>query len=462
MKKLFLTFIFILYLSPIYANPFSMSPNFYEIGTEIFNIYSKEFVNKSLDNECDANAYANDYFHNCNAGRYRSFDGSEYIGHWQHNERHGFGALRHFDESIYVGYFKQGLKWGDGTYYGADGSKYSGQWNNDMKNGKGTFTDYRGDTYEGNWENGFKSGYGVLAQSNGLKYTGEWKIGMRHGQGTQKWPDGYIEKGFWHRDTFAKHKKSIEENEKKYHKDESIRVTENIKLYPVASGSAFALTRSGFLISNNHVVSGCQQVTVHNDDNKNEMISKIILNDYQNDVVLMQAKILVKNGIPINKNNVSLMENIYVAGFPFGNYYSSSVKVTRGIVSSLSGVGNNFSNFQIDAALQPGNSGGPVINEKGNLVGVAVAKLDESKVFEEHGTLPENTNFAIKSSIVKSITESANIFLEKPNKNNISRKELAMLISNTTFHVTCYMTKEQIKKIQSQSGKVLFKNIEFN
>ena len=76
------------------------------------------------------------------------------------------------------------------------------------------------------------------------------------------------------------------------------------------------------------------------------------------------------------------MEDIIVAGFPFGNKVSSSIKFTRGIVSSLTGVGDNYSQIQIDAALQPGNSGGPIMDYMGNIVGVAVAKLSLKK---DHG-----------------------------------------------------------------------------
>ena len=70
------------------------------------------------------------------------------------------------------------------------------------------------------------------------------------------------------------------------------------------------------------------------------------------------------------------MQDIFVAGYPFGQRIRASVKITKGIVRSLTGIGNNYSNIQIDAALQPGNSGGPIINERGNVIGVAVAKLD--------------------------------------------------------------------------------------
>ena len=78
----------------------------------------------------------------------------------------------------------------------------------------------------------------------------------------------------------------------------------------------------------------------------------------------------------MSNNRPELLQDIYVAGYPFGNKISTSVKVTRGIISSLTGIGNNFSNIQIDAALQSGNSGGPILDDLGNVVGVAVSKLD--------------------------------------------------------------------------------------
>ena len=83
-----------------------------------------------------------------------------------------------------------------------------------------------------------------------------------------------------------------------------------------------------------------------------------------------------KTVFSVRNKNPQLLQEIYVAGYPFGNAVSSSVKVTKGIVSSLSGIGDNFSQIQIDAALQPGNSGGPILDDSGQVIGVAVAKLD--------------------------------------------------------------------------------------
>ena len=76
-----------------------------------------------------------------------------------------------------------------------------------------------------------------------------------------------------------------------------------------------------------------------------------------------------------------LLQDIYVAGYPFRNEISTSVKVAKGIISSLTGLGNNFFNVQIDAALQSGNSAGPIPDDLGNVVGVAVSKLDVKYMF---------------------------------------------------------------------------------
>ena len=80
---------------------------------------------------------------------------------------------------------------------------------------------------------------------------------------------------------------------------------------------------------------------------------------------------------------------MYVAGYPFGRKVRTGVKVAKGIISFLTGIGNNFSNFQIDAALQPGNSGGPILADRENVVGVAVARLDKIKVLKNLGQNPK-------------------------------------------------------------------------
>ncbi len=79
-------------------------------------------------------------------------------------------------------------------------------------------------------------------------------------------------------------------------------------------------------------------------------------------------------------SDVELGESVLVAGFPYGELYSNTIKVTKGIVSANRGLGDDTGQFQIDAAVQPGNSGGPIYDENGSIVGVVISRLNKMKV----------------------------------------------------------------------------------
>ena len=111
--------------------------------------------------------------------------------------------------------------------------------------------------------------------------------------------------------------------------------------------------------------------------------------------------------------------------------------------------------MQIDAALQPGNSGGPIINENGNVVAVAVAKLDAGFVLENFGVLPENTNFGVKVSTLKSLLDARSVYYEIGKDE--SSGNLSQLITNGTVFLTCWMTADRIKKMEK--NKVMFKSV---
>ena len=228
------------------------------------------------------------------------------------------------------------------------------------------------------------------------------------------------------------------------------------KVISASSGSGFAISKDGHIITNNHVIEGCQNVKIHH---KGKTFTASVLTfDPRNDIALLKGDFRPSTFFPLSDKTPELLQDIYVAGYPFGRKISTSVKVTKGIVSSLTGIGNNFSNIQIDAALQPGNSGGPILNEKGNVVGVAVAKLDIKKILENYGTLPENTNFGVKTSVVKSITNSMKVSLPRPSQRPISKSELGKKISDGTFYLSCWMTMAQIEQMKSK--KVIFQNLD--
>ena len=108
-------------------------------------------------------------------------------------------------------------------------------------------------------------------------------------------------------------------------------------------------------------------------------------------------------------DDVELGEDLLVSGYPYGDMFSNTIKVTKGIVSANRGMGDDSSQFQMDAAVQAGNSGGPIYDENGNIVGVVVQQLNKLKVAKVMGSLPENVNFGIKASTVRQFLTSAGL-----------------------------------------------------
>lgn len=207
--------------------------------------------------------------------------------------------------------------------------------------------------------------------------------------------------------------------------------------HSVTSGSGFAISRNGHVISNNHVTEDCEKVQVK--DATSSYNASILISDSFNDLALIKGDFKPKGTLAISEEKPSLLQEIYVAGFPYGDSYSDTLKITKGIVSALVGIGNNASEIQIDAAIQPGNSGGPIINENGNIVGVTVASLNKEYFFESHGSIPENTNFGIKADILINFINSSNeeIQLKAPSQYKRGNNALSKSLLNSSVKILC-------------------------
>ncbi len=444
-------------------------------------------------------------------GTYTFANGNKYVGWYKDGKKHGQGTNTWADGSKYLGEWKDGKKHGQGTNTWADGGKYVGDYQNDKRNGQGIKTWVNGDRYVGGYKDSKRHGQGTYTYANGAKEVGAWENNELNGYGISYYADGRINKEGIFKDNKFQYAENKSSNNTKiaqqtcnddptfctvaqlcskastfsggkkvwrtsYASRKYVEEAKNNglscnipavvkvekpkpdlnKTYKVASGTGFYVSNAGHVITNDHVVDGCKDIKVQSTGT--DISTVILATDPKNDLALLKASHTPSMYFSISNNDPEELQDVIVAGYPFGDAFSSTIKFTQGVVSSLAGIGNDYSQFQIDAAIQPGNSGGPIVDSYGNILGVAVAKLGLKKIMDDYGVVPENTNFGIKASAVRNLMVGNNVKVKSPQSKTVTTSEKVKSIKAATVHLTCWMTVAQIDKmIKAENGKVLFK-----
>ena len=172
----------------------------------------------------------------------------------------------------------------------------------------------------------------------------------------------------------------------------------------IGNGSGFFITHDGYLISNAHVVEGATQVRLVTSGGL--ISAKVVRVDSANDLALLKTEGKF-SPLPIAASRgVKLGSTVATVGFPNISLQGFSPKLAKGEIASLSGAGDDARYFQISVPVQPGNSGGALVDERGNVVGVVSAKLSARAALAASGALPENVNYAVKSGYLLTFLES--------------------------------------------------------
>ena len=235
-----------------------------------------------------------------------------------------------------------------------------------------------------------------------------------------------------------------QKNNKKYYakkKSEPKKQTpkpDDNKIVAASSGTGFYVSNTGHIISNHHVVEGCN--TVKLTFKGKEVSADVLAVDKKNDLAILKANLTPPKLYPVATEDASLLEDIIIAGYPLGKRVSAAIKTSKGSITALAGYGDNYSEFQTDAALNQGNSGGPIIDQKGNVVGVAVANYGKKAGVESF-------NFGIKSSTLRTFASSNGLKFLPPNNKEMSNKDLGKLITEATVYLECHMTVAKIKRM---------------
>ncbi len=217
----------------------------------------------------------------------------------------------------------------------------------------------------------------------------------------------------------------------------SIKSPEN-KSTVLRTGTAFTVSVDGHALTNHHVISGCGEIKVAG---HNEVVT-VLASDTVNDLALLKVPVKIDEVANLSANITSLRqgEDVIVFGYPLNFVLSSGGNLTPGTVSALTGLGNNTNQIQITAPIQPGSSGSPVMDKKGNIVGVVSMKLDDGKMARATGQVAQNVNFAVNGQTVKAFLD-ANKVQYKTGGGFLSREksnaDIAEAASKWTVLVEC-------------------------
>ncbi len=173
---------------------------------------------------------------------------------------------------------------------------------------------------------------------------------------------------------------------------------------PSFTGTGFFITEDGYLISSYHVVKPATKVRLLT--GTGIIDATVVKVDAVNDLALLKATGRFAPLPVATSRGVKLGGTAAAVGFPNIGLQGFSPKLAKGEIASLSGAADDPRYFQISVPVQPGNSGGALVDEHGNVVGVVSAKLDAATALAASGALPENVNYAVKSSFLLSFLES--------------------------------------------------------
>ncbi len=207
------------------------------------------------------------------------------------------------------------------------------------------------------------------------------------------------------------------------------------KLTLTSTGTGWYVADGGLIVTNAHVIEGCKRITLKSGAD----LSLINVAADGEDLALLRGSSSVR---PLNirdTRSVRLAEDVLIAGFPLGSILSSGINVTVGTVSAQMGMGDDKRRFQFTAPVQPGNSGGPVLDMSGNVIGVVVSKLNAMSVQDKFGDIPQNVNFGITLAQLIAFLDANDVAYQRTaSADKLDKVDLAELARASTVLLQCY------------------------
>jgi S1-C subfamily serine protease len=205
-----------------------------------------------------------------------------------------------------------------------------------------------------------------------------------------------------------------------------------------STGSGIVVNEEGYVLTDAHVVKSCRSIAVKT-QNGDAQTAKLEAIDPKNDLALIQSPAGYGQSAQFRpqSNPVKLGESIGVIGYPLTGILSTEPKATFGQINSVAGIGNDYTLLQISAPIQPGNSGGPVLDTSGNVIGIVVSQASLAMI-SKTGSIPQNVNFAIRGELAQIFMQAHGVrFKVGDHKKELHTEKIADEGQKSTVLVIC-------------------------
>jgi len=222
---------------------------------------------------------------------------------------------------------------------------------------------------------------------------------------------------------------------------------------PLARGSGVAIGSHGEILTNAHVIRDCTGITVR-PPSSDPFAAHLIASDDKNDLAVVSglpslSSVAVLRDLP----PVRAGETVVAMGYPLSGLLAATANLSLGNVSALAGLHDDPRFLQISAPVQPGNSGGPLLDSSGHLIGVVTAKLNAALVAAFTGDIPQNVNFALKAEIARAFLDTKGIAYRKARSDqNLSAADVGDVARPFTVRIECVATKPSNQNAAADAG----------
>lgn len=217
------------------------------------------------------------------------------------------------------------------------------------------------------------------------------------------------------------------------------RAEPNRRAQRVSTGSGF-LIAEGRVMTNQHVIDGCNRIILNTPSGHWLAATPPARADAALDLAILNVPGLVGPALPFREAPALRRgEGVVAYGFPLAGLLSSEPKLTRGEVNGLRGLRDNPNQFQISAEVQPGNSGGPLLDMQGHVVGVIVSKLNAQRLAQSTGDIAQNINFAVQGRTALEFARRAGItpLLAESRGRDLSTADVGDVAHRSTLFIRC-------------------------